>query len=281
MHLGIVHFTGCSVLPDELAREVQDRGFESLFYTEHTHIPIISRRRDGNSARDYASTFDPFVALAVAAAASSTIQLGTAVCLLAQRDPIITAKEIATIDRVCAGRLVLGIGSGWNRPEAANHRIDPRTRRARMVEAVQAMRAIWREEQAEFHGEHVDFDPLWSWPKPVQDGGPPVLVGGNGPNAENLVLAVGDGWLPQCGHLASVDELASRVAILRQRAQATGRGYIPVTLFGVPYDPELLRQFASIGVDRCLAPVKSDRRDDTFVALDALTAIRKSLEVDH
>lgn len=272
MDIGIVHFTGCSVMPQQLARDVEERGFESLFYTEHTHIPVASRRASG-SARDYATTFDPFVALAAAAAVTSTLRLGTAVCLLPQRDPIITAKEVASLDLLSGGRVLLGVGSGWNREEMRNHGVEPKGRTARMVEAVQAMRQIWATDESEFHGDHVDFGPLWSWPKPAQRHGPPVLFGGNGPGVEDRVLAHGDGWLPQAGTFSSVEEVDARIKGLREQAAEAGRGHVPVTVFGTPDDLGLLEQLATAGVDRCLIPVRSDDSDELSTRLDALVAV--------
>jgi probable F420-dependent oxidoreductase len=258
MQLGVAVFAGCDGLaPPELARAVEERGFESLFYAEHTHIPVASRRDDDRSPRDYASTYDPFVALAAAAAVTSTIRLGTSVCLVPQRDPITTAKEVASVDRISGGRFEFGVGAGWNRAELANHGTDPRRRMAVLADRVRAMRAIWTSEAAEYHGPHIDFEPLWSWPKPLRQPHPPVLVGGNGPGAEDRVLAFGDGWMPQCGPFASVRELADRIADLRHRA---GRP-VPVTLFGAIPTATMLRAFAEAGVDRCLFTLNSGPGD--------------------
>jgi probable F420-dependent oxidoreductase len=270
MQLGIAVFGGYDGLtPPELARAVEDRGFESLFYAEHTHIPVASRRDDNRPARDYAATYDPFVALAAAAAVTTRLRLGTSVCLVPQRDPIVTAKEVASIDRMSGGRFEFGVGAGWNRAELANHGTDPRRRMAVLADRVAAMRAIWTSEEAEHHGPHADFAPLWSWPKPVQRPHPPVLVGGNGPGAEDRVLAFGDGWMPQCGPLASYAELADRIADLRRRAGTR----LPVTLFGAIPTAPMLRAFADAGVDRCLFTLTSgpgdvDRLDEWAALLD-------------
>jgi probable F420-dependent oxidoreductase len=267
--LGITVFAGSDGLaPPALGRAVEERGFQALFVAEHTHIPLVTRRVDGRSAREYADTCDPFVVLAAAAAVTSTIRLGTAVCLVTQRDPIITAKAVATLDRVADGRFVFGVGAGWNRPEMANHGTDPRSRMALMAERVAAMREIWTAEEAEYHGRFVDFGPIWSWPKPVQRPHPPVLVGGNGPGTEDRVLAFGDGWLPQCGRLDSVAELEWRAASLKQRAADAGRGRIPITLFGTPPRLELLDAFAAAGVDCCLFSIVNRDGEDTIAQLD-------------
>jgi probable F420-dependent oxidoreductase len=247
---------------------VEERGFESLFYAEHTHIPVASRRADGRPTRNYANTFDPFVALSAVAAVTTTLKLGTGVCLVAQRDPIITAKEVASLDVLSRGRFLFGVGAGWNRPEMANHGTEPRTRMALLADRVRALREIWTVEEAEYHGSFVDFDPIWSWPKPFQRPHPPVLVGGNGPGVEDRVLDFGDGWLPQCGLLESVGELERRAASLRKRADEAGRGPIPVTLFGAIPERRMLDAFAAAGVDRCLFTIQLRSADEILTTLD-------------
>jgi probable F420-dependent oxidoreductase len=275
--IGIAVFTGSDGMPPHaLARAVEERGFESLFYPEHTHIPVATKRPDGRSARGFADTYDPFVALAAAAAVTATLKLGTGVCLVPQRDPIVTAKAVASLDRLSGGRFLFGVGAGWNRLEMANHGTESRTRMALMADRVRAMRAIWTADEAEYHGEYVDFEPLWSWPKPVRQPHPPVLVGGNGPGTEDRVLDFGDGWLPQCGPLESVDELRRRIEALRQRAADAGRAQPPVTLFSVPPRRSLLDEFAAAGVDRCLLPVVNDSAADTLSTLDTHATVLQS-----
>lgn len=267
--VGVAVFSGTrGPSPQEMGPAVEERGFESLFYTEHTHIPVATRRADGRSIDEYVDTYDPFVALAAAAATTSRLKLGTSVCLVTQRDPIVTAKEVASVDRLSGGRLLFGVGAGWNRWEMANHGTDPQTRMALLAERVAAMRAIWSSEQAEFAGEFVRFTPSWSWPKPVQQPHPPVLVGGNGPGAEERVLAFGDGWLPQAGPFASVDELAQRIGRLQHRAAVAGRAPVPVTLFGVPPDRAMLDALAQAGVDRCILPLRLGPAHEMWETLD-------------
>lgn len=269
MDIGVAVFAGSDGLtPQALGRAVEERGFASLFYAEHTHIPTGSRRSDDRPPRRYADTYDPFVALSAVAAVTTTLAIGTAVCLVTERDPIITAKAVASLDVLSGGRFLFGVGAGWNRQELANHGVDPDRRMARLADHIGAMRRIWTQDEAEYHGEFVDFGPLWSWPKPVTRPHPPVLVGGNGPRAEERVLAYGDGWLPQCGPLANVAELAERIASLRRRAADAGRGPIPVTLFGAIADRETLDAFAAAGVDRCLFTLRQQGTDETLATLD-------------
>jgi probable F420-dependent oxidoreductase len=269
MNLGVVLMLGSAGLTlPELGQAVEERGFDSLFCAEHTHIPVSSRRADGRPVRPYADTFDPFVALSAAAAVTSRIKLGTGVCLVTQRDPITLAKEVASLDRLSGGRFLFGVGAGWNRAEMANHGTDARVRMAMLADRIRAMREIWTTEEAEYHGQYVDFGPLWSWPKPVQRPHPPVLVGGNGPGTEDRVLDFGDQWLPQSGPLADMTEFRRRVTRLRQRAADAGRGPIPVTVFGVPPDKSLLAEFAAAGADRCLLALAHLDGSQTLAALD-------------
>jgi probable F420-dependent oxidoreductase len=269
MDTGIALMLGSSGLtPPELGRAVEDRGFDSLFCAEHSHIPVASTRTDGKPVRPYADTFDPFVALSAVAAVTTRIKLGTGVCLVIERDPITLAKEVASLDRLSDGRFLFGVGAGWNRAEMANHGTDPRTRMALLADRIRAMREIWTAEEAEYHGEYVEFGPMWSWPKPVQRPHPPVLVGGNGPGTEDRVLAFGDEWLPQSGPLADMAEFRRRVTALRQRAADAGRGRIPVTVFGVPPDKGLLAEFEAAGADRCLLALARLDASQMLAALD-------------
>jgi len=197
MNFGVTIFpTRYSIGPAELARAVEERGFESLFVPEHTHIPT-SRRSPWPGGPDlpdeYRETLDPFLALTAAAGVTERLLLGTGICLVVERDPITTAKEVATLDLLSGGRFLFGIGGGWNREEMEHHGTDPARRFAVMRERVLAMKEIWTHDVAEFHGEHVDLDPLWQWPKPVQQPHPPVLVAGNGPGTLARVLEYGDG----------------------------------------------------------------------------------------
>ena len=239
MHYGVSMFpTRYSIGPAELARAVEERGFESLFFPEHTHIPTsrLSPWPGGaDLPNEYRETFDPFLALTAAAAVTERLLLGTGICLVVERDPIITAKEVATLDLLSGGRFLFGVGGGWNREEMANHGTDPTRRFAIMRERILAMKEIWANDEAEFHGTHVDFDPVWQWPKPVQLPHPPVLVAGNGAGTIDRVLEYGDGWIPNPGRgtlklgdgTARLQELAGN----RLRGPPAGRGPRPLRRF--------------------------------------------------
>jgi probable F420-dependent oxidoreductase len=274
MSFGIAMFpTHDAIDPATLAREVEDRGFESLFFPEHTHIPV-SRATPypggGELPRMYVHTFDPFVALTASAAATSTLRVGTGICLVIERDPITLAKEVASLDVLSGGRFLFGVGGGWNREEMANHGTDPRVRMRVLVERVQAMKEIWSQDEAKFHGEYVDFDPIWSWPKPVQQPNPPVLVGGMGPSVLDRVLEIGDEWLPQNVTLDNIDEFAKRAGELQSRAADAGRGPIPMTLFAGQKKPEAVEKYAAAGITRVLFLVPAAARDEVLPQLDRL-----------
>ena len=190
------------------------------------------------------------MALTAAAAATERLLVGTGICLIVERDPITTAKEVATIDRLSGGRFLFGVGAGWNLEEMANHGTDPRTRFSLMRERIEAMKEIWTRDEASYHGRHVDFEPVWSWPKPVQRPHPPILVGGNSGGALDRVVALADEWIPNPE--TRLRELPDRIADLQERASAAGRGRIPVTFYAVKPEAEALRRFSAAGVDRAV-----------------------------
>jgi probable F420-dependent oxidoreductase len=279
MKFGISMFaTRHSIGPAELARAVEERGFESLFVPEHTHIPV-SRRSPwpggGDLPEEYRETLDPFLALTAAAMATERLLLGTGVCLVVERDPITTAKEVATLDLLSGGRFLFGVGGGWNREEMENHGTDPSRRFAILRERVLAMKEIWTSDEAEFHGTHVDFDPLWAWPKPVQRPHPPVLIAGNGPGTLDRVAEYGDGWIPIPGR-GSV-KLGEGTARLRELAAERGRPAIPVTVFGARPDPEVIAHYAEAGVDRVLFSLPSVEAAEAFKLLDTYANIAETI----
>jgi probable F420-dependent oxidoreductase len=248
MDFGIGYFpTHDAVRPGPFARMVQERGFDSLFVAEHTHIPAS---RDspypggGPLPQKYIHTYDPFVALTAAAEATSTLRVGTGICLVIERDPITTAKEVASLDHLSGGRFEFGVGAGWNREEMANHGTDPRKRMRVFQERVEAMKAIWTEDEASYHGEFVSFERIWSWPKPIQRPHPPVLVGGLGPTVVDRVLAFGDGWFPNYIR----EGLPERVADMRARADRP----LDLQVMGIPADPGALQAMFELGASRVL-----------------------------
>ncbi|MEU8351118.1 LLM class F420-dependent oxidoreductase [Streptomyces sp. NPDC048845] len=277
MEYGVLMFpTHDAIDPATLAKETESRGFTALLFPEHSHIPV-SRESPypggGELPRMYAHTYDPFVALTAAACATSTLCVGTGICLVAQRDPIHTAKEVASLDHLSGGRFLFGVGAGWNREEMADHGTDARTRMRRMAENVKAMKELWTKDEAEFHGEFVDFPPSWAWPKPARRPHPPVLVGGNGPTVEDRVLDFGDEWMPQGVGLDGMAEFAGRVRRLRERAADAGRGRIPVSMFYGAPDPRTLEAYAEAGVDRVFFGVDSEERETVLSHLDRLAAL--------
>jgi probable F420-dependent oxidoreductase len=236
--------------PGDLAREAEERGYESLFFPEHTHIPA-SRTTPypigDELPPEYSRIYDPFVALTAAAAATSRLLIGTGVCLVIERDPIITAKEVATLDRLSEGRFLFGVGAGWNAEEMQNHGTDPSRRFALMRERIEAMKAIWAEDEASYAGEHVRFERIWCWPKPLQQPHPPVLVGGNGPRVLDRVLRFGDEWMP---NRIRLEDLGARIGELRERAEQAGRPEIPVTIAGIRPEPARIERVEQAGAHR-------------------------------
>lgn len=258
MKFGIEMFpTDYSIGVVELGRAAEDMGFESIFFPEHTHIPTSRRSPWPGGAelpKEYSHTLDPFVALGAVAAVTSTIKLGTGICLVIERDPIVLAKEVASLDLLSGGRVLFGIGGGWNYEEMEHHGTKPSLRWKILRERILAMKAIWTGDEAEYHGQFVDFEPIWSWPKPVQQPHPPIIVGGSGPRTLDRVIEYGDEWMPIGGRATDVGE---RIAELQRMAADAGRGPIPVTIFGVRPDPAVIEHYRSIGVTRCIFGIPS------------------------
>jgi len=269
MKFGISTFvTDESIAPGTLARAIEERGFDSLFVAEHTHIPLSRKSpwpRGGELPRRYYRTLDPFIALTAAAAATERLLLGTGVALVVERDPIITAKEVASLDLVSEGRVIFGVGVGWNREEMKNHGTDPRTRGKLMDERIRAMIQIWTKEEAEFHGRYVDFDPIGIWPKPVQKPYPPIYVGG-GRRAFERVAQFGDAWL---ANGLPPDKLEPMMGELRE---AAGRD-VPVSVFNASGEPKDLEAYARLGVERVLLGLPTLPEGETLDHLDNLAGV--------
>ena len=259
--------TDYAIQPADLAIAAEERGFDSLFFPEHTHIPAS---RDtpfpggGELPRQYWHSHDPFVALAVCAAVTKRIRLGTGICLLIERDPITTAKEAASLDMLSGGRLVLGIGAGWTREEMENHGANYKNRWAIVREKVLAMKEIWCSDEAEFHGEFVDFDPIWSWPKPVQTGGPPIWIGANSKWVFDRIADYADGWMPIMGLGSGSMERLADAAAKRDRSLED----IDIALFGANPSAEYLRGRIHQGVDEFVFNLPSAKRDEVLPLLD-------------
>ena len=272
MQFGIAIFpTDLSIGVAELVREVEDRGFESFWVPEHTHIPVSRRSpypAGGELPEMYKRTLDPFVALTIAAEHSKRLLLGFGIVLIVERDPITTAKAVASLDFVPVGRVIFGVGGGWNLEELENHGTDPKLRWRLMRERVLAMREIWTTEEAEFHGELVDFNPIWSWPKPLQS--PlPVYIGGNTEHTLKRVIGLGDGWIPNAGRKRLVEQIPE----FRRLCEESGRGPLPITVYGTRPTAEAIEDYRGLGVDRLVFWMPSRPRDEVLAELEKVTRL--------
>ncbi len=279
MRFGITMFpTDLSIGPVQLAREAEARGLDSIWFPEHTHIPV-SRRTPAPAgeplAEEYKRSLDPFVAMAAVVGATERIRVGTGIALVAQRDPIVMAKEVASLDLVSGGRLDLGIGFGWNVEEMADHGVDYKRRRAVVREKVLAMKALWTEEEAGFEGEFVHFEPSWSWPKPVQRPHPPLLIGGGGgPKLFEAIADYADGWIPIGG--AGMREALPE---LHKAMEAAGRdpATLQITPFGSKPEPGKIEYYASLGVTEVVFRVPPVPADEALPVLDRIVAVLEGL----
>jgi probable F420-dependent oxidoreductase len=263
--------TEYSMRPAALARAAEERGFASLWVPEHSHIPV-SRRTPFPSGpklpEEYRHSLDPFVALTAAASVTERLQVGMGICLVVERDPILLAKEVASLDVVSDGRLLFGIGAGWNREEMENHGTNPDQKWDVLRERLAAVKAIWANEEAEYHGEHVDFDPIWQWPKPVQRPHPPVLLGGDAPGAIRRAVELADEWIPHPRR--TPEALARKIDELQDLAAKAGRGPIPVSLYGVALDTDAATFEARqrLEIKRCVLNLPSAGPDEVLPLLD-------------
>jgi probable F420-dependent oxidoreductase len=253
VQIGIAMFPNVDApAPGRLARMIEDHGLESLWFAEHSHLPSGVQWEGREPGDRYAKTFDPFVAMTAAAAATSRLKVATGVCLVPQRDPIHTAKQVASVDVLSDGRLIFGVGAGWNRQEMRNHGTNPKTRMRLLTERVQAMIEIWTNDEAEYHGQFVDFDRLQAWPKPVQTPYPPIMVGGAGPTVEDRILAFGDGWAPMISGIE--DQVFDRFARLQDRTDKA----LELTASGAAPDRATLTRLRDRGAHRALVWLPQD-----------------------
>ena len=271
MRVGVFYFpTDYGINIAELARGLEDRGFGSLYVPEHTHIPT-SRRSPfpggGDLPNKYSHTHDPFVGLSFAAAATKKLLVGTGICLIPERDPIVTAKCVASLDRLSGGRFMFGIGGGWNVEEMENHGARYKTRFKLMRERILAMKALWTQEEASFHGEFVNFDPVWSWPKPAQRPHPPILLGGESDYTLRRIVEYCDGWIPR-----PVGGFTAENAIERLRRMAEAKGRDPkslsISVFRAPADQSVLAEYRAAGIDEALLEIPDLSRDEILKLLD-------------
>lgn len=271
MHLGVSMFvTDYSIDPGALGREAEARGFESLWMPEHTHIPVSRKSPWGGGPvlpQHYKETLDPFMALTAAAMTTSRIKLATGICLVIERDPIHTAKHVATLDYLSKGRVLFGVGGGWNKEEMENHGTAFETRFELMRERIETMKTLWTNDVAEYRGKFVNIEPSWCWPKPVQKPHPPIIVGGAFPHGARRAIAYGDAWMPVGGR--DLDPLAVAPRF-RQMVAEAGRdpASVPMSVFGPAHDASLLKSYRDAGFDRTILLLPTAGRDATLQALD-------------
>ena len=271
----LIFATDYSIPLDELAIELEQRGYESVFVPEHTHIPISRQSPWPGGAdlpQEYWHSYDPFVSLAFAAAATKTLKIGTGICLLPQRDTLVTAKLVASLDRMSAGRFIFGIGGGWNKEEMAHHGVDYDQRFQRMEEQVLAMQRLWTQDSAEYQGKFVNFTASWLYPKPVQTPYPPIILGGETDYTLKRVVRYCDGWLPRARDGFDAEASMNR---LRHIAASAGREMqsLSVSVFGAPADPVILAGYRAAGISRAILPLPSVSREKILPILDQYQAL--------
>jgi probable F420-dependent oxidoreductase len=283
MHFGAsMFFTDYSMTPADLGRALEARGFESVWAPEHSHIPL-SRRSPwpggGDLPKQYYDVMDPFVTLTMAAAATKTLNIGTGVCLVNQRDPIQTAKLVASIDQVSGGRFLFGIGVGWNAEEMEDHGTAFTTRAKLVRERVEAMKAIWTQSKPEYHGEFVSFDPMMTWPKPVQKPHVPVIVGGAFPHGARRAVRYGDGWIPLAGRPGQYGDVFDVVPKFRAMLTEAGRSAdsCPVSIFSAAAEAETLKRYRDLGIVRVAVSLPSAKEDVVLPILDTWAGLIRAV----
>jgi probable F420-dependent oxidoreductase len=265
-------FTDYSMSPAALGIALEQRGFESVWAPEHSHIPLSRKSpfpSGGDLPKRYYDAMDPFVTLTAAASATKTLKVGTGVCLVAQRDPIQTAKLVASIDQISGGRFLFGIGNSWNQDELEDHGVKFADRHKVARERIEAMKEIWTKSKPEYHGEFVNFDPMMTWPKPVQKPHPPVIVGGAFPYSARRAIRYGNGWIPQAVR-GSYNEIGDLIPEFRKMATAAGRNAeeIAITVWAPRRDLELMKRYADLGVERVVFTADSEAADKVVPFLD-------------
>jgi probable F420-dependent oxidoreductase len=270
-------FTDYSIAPGELGQALESRGFESVWAPEHSHIPLSRKTPFPGGAdlpKKYYDAMDPFVTLTAAAVATKTLRVGTGVCLVAQRDPIQTAKLVASIDQVSSGRFLFGIGNGWNQDELEDHGVKFADRHKVARERVEAMKAIWTQSKPQYHGEFVNFDPMMTWPKCVQKPHVPVIVGGAFPYSARRAIRYGEGWIPQAGR-GGTGEIADMIPEFRKMATEAGRDpdTIEISVWFPKQDADLMKRYIDLGVSRVVFNLDSEKADKVVPVIDTLAGL--------
>jgi probable F420-dependent oxidoreductase len=284
MHFGAsMFFTDYSMTPGALAQALEERGFESVWAPEHSHIPLSRQSpypAGGELPKRYYDAMDPFVTLTAAAAATKTLKVATGICLIVQRDPIQTAKTVASLDQISGGRFLLGVGAGWNAEEMADHGTVFKTRFKLMRERIEAMREIWTNSKPEYHGDFVSFGPMMTWPKPVQKPHPPVIIGGAFPHGARRAIAFGDGWMPHISRqqYGDVTEFLER---FRQMVAEAGRDpeTFPITAWACNEDADRLKSYRDLGIVRACVSLPSEKEDTILPVLDRWADLIRAVNV--
>ncbi len=277
-----IFFTDYSMTPADLGQALEQRGFESLWAAEHSHIPLSRKSPWGGGGelpKQYYDVMDPFVTLTAAACATKTLKVGTGVCLVNQRDPIQLAKLVASIDQVSGGRFLFGVGNGWNQDEMENHGTVFTTRHKLVRERIEAMKAIWTQSKAEYHGEFVNFDPMMAWPKPVQKPHPPIIVGGAYPYAARRAARYGDGWIPLAGRPTQYGDVFDFVPKFREVLKENGRdpATFPISLFSSVEELDTLKRYRDLGIVRTVVSLPAAAADTILPILDRWAALARRL----